>query len=115
MGLSGEGQLLPNYRADVHGGGPLGEEIEVGVVHRVRIGAEHRGIHRHVHLVEHLDQAAAALAADHAMEIAPPEILALTGGLQLTTHYHWSYQVEPQPLEGRIVGWSSPSVRTGPR
>jgi hypothetical protein len=104
MGMGGEGQLFPNHRTDVHGGGPIGKKIEVGVVHRVRIGAEDRSTHRHVNLAEHLGQAAAALAADHTMEITPPEVLALTGGLKLTLHYHRSRQVQPQPVEGRIVG-----------
>ena len=108
MGLSGEGQLLSNHRTDVHGRGPVGEKVEVGVVHRVRIGAEHRGIHRHVHLVEHLRQAAATLAANYAVEITSPEVFALVGGLKLTMHYHWPHQVEPQPLEGRIVGLQLP-------
>ena len=104
MGLSGEGQLFSNHRTDVHGRGPIGEEIEVGVVHRVRIGAEHRGVHRHVNLVEHLGQAAATLAAHYAVEITPPEVFTFTGGLKLAVDHHRSHQVEPQTLEGRIVG-----------
>ena len=108
VGLGGEGQLLPHHLADVHGRRPIGERIEVGIVYRVRIGAEDRGIHRDVHLVEHLGQATAALAAHYAVEITPPEVLAFAGGLQLTTHHHRSYQIEPQAFERQIVGRKLP-------
>ena len=108
MGLGGEGQLLSDHRTDIHRRGPLGERIEVGVVHRVGVGAEHRGIHRHVHLVEHLGQAAAALAANHAVKITSPEVFVFASGLKLAMYDHRPHQIEPQALEGRIVGLELP-------
>ena len=45
------------------------------------------------------------------MEVAAPEVLALTGGLELAVHHHRSHQLEPQALEGRIVG---PELALGP-
>ena len=45
-----------------------------------------------------------ALAAHHPVEVAPPEVFALTGGLKLPVHHHRSHQIEPQALEDRIVG-----------
>jgi hypothetical protein len=103
VGLGREGKLLAHDKPHIHGGRAIGEEIEIGVVHRVGIGAEHGRVHRHVHLVEHLRQAAAALAADHAVEIASPQVFSYTGGLKLPMYHHRSHQIEPQALEGRIV------------
>ena len=104
MGLACEGELLPHHQPYVHGGGPIGEEIEIGVIHRLRIGAEHGGIYRHVHLVQHFGQTAAALAADPTVESAPPQVLAFAGSLKLAVYHHGTHQVEPQSVEGRIVG-----------
>ena len=104
VGLGGEGQLLAHHRPHVHGRRAVGQEIEIGVVHRVGIGAEHGGIHRHIHLVEHFSQAATTLTPDHAVEIAAPEVFAFRGSLQLPVNHHRSHQIESQTLEGRIVG-----------
>ena len=38
------------------------------------------------------------------MKITSPEVLAFTSGLQLPMDDDRSYQLEPQALEGRIVG-----------
>ena len=51
-----------------------------------------------------LGEATPALAAHDAVKIAPPEVFTIAGGLQLPLHRHRSDQVEPQSLEGRILG-----------
>ena len=102
--MSGESHFLPHDHSHIHGGRAVGQEVEVGVVHRVGIRAEHSGIHRHVHLVEHFGQASAARATNDPVEIASPEVFAVTGDLQLPVHRNRSHQLEPQALESRIVG-----------
>jgi len=103
VGLGSEGELLAHDQPYIHGGRAVGQQVEVGVVHRVGIGAEHGRVYRHVHFVEHLDEAAAALTAHHAVEISSPQVFALSGGLKLPVHHHRSHQLETQALESRIV------------
>ena len=82
--------------------------IEIGIVGRVGIGGEHRRGHLDVHLVQHLGQAAAALAPHHPMHAAAPEVLAVARGLQLAVDRHRAGEAQVQPLERRIVGIEPP-------
>jgi hypothetical protein len=101
---TGEGQLLSDYGSDIHRVGPLGKWIEIRIVGRLGIGAEHGGVHVHIHIVEHLREAPPALAVDDGVNVPTPEVLAVTSGLQLAIHLHRPCQVEVQPLERRIAG-----------
>ena len=42
--------------------------------------------------------------SEDAVDLPPPEVFAVAGGLQLPLDLHRSRQVEPQSLEGGIVG-----------
>lgn len=102
--MCGEREFLAHHCSQVHRRGPLGQRIEIGVVGSFRVGAEHRGVHLHVHFIDHLGETAPALAPNDAVEIASPEVLSIAGRLQLALHRHRTYQVQPQPFEGRILG-----------
>ena len=101
--MRGERELLAHHRSHVHRRGPLGQRIEIRIVDCRRVGAEHRGVHRDVHFVDYLDEAAPALAPNDAVKIASPEVLPVAGGLQLTLHCHRTHQVQSQPFERRIL------------
>ena len=101
--MGGERELLAHDRAQIHRRGPLGQRIEIRIADGLRVGAEHRGVHRDVHFVDHLDEAAPALASNDAVEIASPEVLAIAGGLQLALHRHRTHQIQSQPFERRIL------------
>ncbi len=100
--MRGECELLAHHRAHVHRRGPLGQWIEIRIVGGFRVIAEHRGVHRDVHFVNHLGEAAPALAPNDAVKIASPEVLAIAGSLQLALHRHRTHQVQSQPFERRI-------------
>ena len=101
--MRGERELLAHHRSHVHRRSPLGQRIEIRIVDGLGVGAEHRGVHRDVHFVDHLDEAAPALAPNDAVKIASPEVLAIAGGLQLTLHRHRTHQIQSQPFESRIL------------
>jgi hypothetical protein len=101
--VGGEGQLLAHDRSHVHRRGPLGQWIEIRIVGGLRVGAEDRGVHRNVHFVDHLGEAAPALAANDAVNIASPEVLAIASGLELALDPHRTHQVQSQPFKRRIL------------
>src|SRR6185312_10306371 len=74
------------------------------IVRRLGIGTEHGGVDLDVHVVQHVSEAAAAFASDESVDLPPPEVFAVAGGLQLPLHLHRSRQIEPQSLEGGIIG-----------
>jgi hypothetical protein len=104
VGLCREGKFLPNHRSDVHRGGPLRQRVEIRIVGGVGIGGENRRVYFDVHFIDHFGETAPALAANHAVEVAAPEILPVPGCLELAVHRHRTDQIEPQPFEGRILG-----------
>ena len=101
--MRGECELLAHHRSHIHRRGPLGQRIEIRIVGGFRIVAEHRRVHGDVHLVDHLGEAAPALASNDAVKIASPEVLPLAGGLQLAVHCHRPHQVQSQPFERWIL------------
>ena len=101
--MRGECEFLTHHRSHVHRRGPLSQWIEIRILGGLRIGAEHRGVHRDVQLVDHLDEAAPALAPYDAVKIASPEVLSIAGGLQLALHGHRTHQIQSQPFERRIL------------
>jgi len=101
--MGGERQLLAYHRAQVHRRAPLRQRIEIRIVGGLGVVTEDRGVHRDVHLVDDLGEAAPALASNDAVKIASPEVLPIAGGLQLPLHRHRTHQVQPQPLERRIL------------
>lgn len=108
IGVCGERQLLAHDLGDVHAGGTVGQRIEIGIVGGVRVGGEHRGVDVDIHIVQHIREAPAALAAHDSVHVAPPKVLAVPGGLELSRHVNRLGESEPQPLERRIVGWEPP-------
>jgi len=103
-GGDGKRQLLPRYVPDVYMRGAFKQRIEVGIVRGFGIGAEDRGIHVDVNVGADLGQAAPALALHDSVKAAPPEVLAMAGGLQLSRHRHRADQIQVQPIERGIVG-----------
>ena len=101
--MCGERQLLAHHRSHVHRRGPLGQRVEIRIVGGFRVGAEHRGVNLDFHFVDHRGETAPALASNHAVEIASPEVLSIAGGLQLALHRHRTDQVQSQPFERRIL------------
>lgn len=101
---SGESQLFPYHRPEVHRTGPFGKRIEIRIVRRLGIGAEHDGVDLEVQLVQDLGETAAAFASDGSVNVPPPEVFAFAGGLQLPLYLHRPRQVELQPREGGITG-----------
>jgi hypothetical protein len=78
---SSEGKLLPHHVPDVDMRGPLQQRIEVGMVSRLGIAAEDRGVDIDVHVGPDLGETPAALALHHPAYGAAPEILSLAGFL----------------------------------
>jgi hypothetical protein len=101
--MRGECELFTHHRSHIHRRGPLSQWVEIRIVGGFRVGAEHRGIHRDVHFVDHRGEAAPALASHNAVKIASPEVLTIAGGLQLALHRHWTHQIQSQPFECRIL------------
>ncbi len=97
-------QLLPHHIGEIHRLRPLGEGVIIGIVGRVGIGGKDRRVHIHIDLAQHLGQASAAVTPHHSMDVPAPEVLPISGGLQLPPHSHWSDQREVQSGERRIVG-----------
>ena len=95
--------------------GPLGQGIEIGIVGRLGIGAEDRGIHVDVHLVQHLGETAAALAPHDAVQLPPPQVFPGAGGLQLPRDRHRPARSSPSLRRPDRRAGALPPVRTGPR
>jgi hypothetical protein len=80
---NGQGKLLSHHIPDVDMRGTLQQRVEVGMVSRLGIAAEDRGVDFDVHVGPDLGETAAALAFHYSMHRTPPEILPLPGFLQL--------------------------------
>jgi len=98
-----EGQFLPHHIGEIDGLRLLRERIVIGIVSRVGISGEDGRVHVDIDLVQHLGQAAAAVTPHHRMDVAPPEVLAFSRGLQPPPHCYRSNQREVQAGERRIV------------
>ena len=85
-------------------GGALQQRIEIRIVRRFGIGAEDGGIHIDVHFGADVGKAATALALHLALELPPPQVLALVCRLKLPCYGNRADQVQIQALERGIVG-----------
>jgi hypothetical protein len=104
VALHRQRQLLPHHISEIYRLGPLGQGVGIGIVGSVRIGGEDRRVDVDIDLAQHLGQAPAAITSDHGMNMPAPEVLPVSGGLQLPPHSHRSDQREVQSGKRRIVG-----------
>ena len=104
IGLGRESELLAHHFSDVDGERALGQRIESGIVDRVRVAGEHGGVHVDVHVVQYFGETATALTANHPVDVAAPQILAVTGGLQLSLYRHRAFEPKSQPIERGVPG-----------
>jgi hypothetical protein len=100
---SSQGHFLPHHVTDVDVRGPLQQRIEVGIVACLGVTAEHRGININVYYGLHLGEAAPAFPFQDTVDLAPPEIFALAGLLELSGDRHRTDQIQIQPFKRRIV------------
>jgi hypothetical protein len=99
-----QGQLLPDYIGEIDGLRLLRQGVVIGIVSRIGISGEDRRIHVDVYLTQHLGEAPAAFTPYDRVDVAAPEVLPFSRGLQLPPHSHRSHQREVQAGECRIVG-----------
>ena len=103
-GWSREDQLLSDHVPHIDVRCPFQQRVEVRIVRGLRIGAEDRSVYLDINVGTYIGQASPALALHGTLDPAPPEILSCPGGMQLTSYRNRTYQIEVQPVEGRIVG-----------
>jgi hypothetical protein len=99
-----ERQLLPDHGAYVYAGRSGWQRVEVGIVNRFGIAGEDGRVHINVDFLEDLSEATATLAPHHAVDASTPEVFSLPRRLELSANRHVPEEVEPQPLESRVVG-----------
>ena len=98
-----ERKLLPYDVPDIDVRRPLQQRVEVGIIGRVGVGAEHRRIDIDIDGGPHVSQAAAALPVHGSVHMPAPEILSRPSRLQLPRHRHRPSQVQIQSFECGIV------------
>ena len=99
VALAGQRYLLANDVTHLHRGGPLGQGIEVGVVGRLGVGREDRGIHLDLDRLADFREAPAALAPHDAVDVTPPQVLAIARSLELAGDVYRPVEAERQPFE----------------
>jgi hypothetical protein len=103
-GGSRKRQLLSYHIPHIDVRGPFQQGVEVGIVGRFRIGAEHGCIDVDVDLGPYISQAPPAFALHGSVDVPAPEILPFARGLQLPCHGDRAYQIQVQPFKGGVVG-----------
>jgi hypothetical protein len=99
----GERHLFPDDVPNIDVRRPFQKRVEIGVVSRLGIRAEHRGVDLDVDIGPYSRQAAPAFSLQRSVDMAPPEILSGAGCLQLPGHRHRPAQIEIQSFKGGIV------------
>jgi hypothetical protein len=96
-------QLFPHDGCNVDARRPGRQWVEVGIVRSIGVTRENCCRNVDVHLLEHLGEAAAALATDDRMDAPSPEVFPLAGRLKLPIDQDITNHVEVESLEGRIA------------
>ena len=104
VGRNGERELFANDGTDIDTRRPGRQGVELGVVGGLGVARKDRSADFDVHLLEHLGQASAALAAHNPVHGAAPEVLIPARSLKLTGNGNAANQSKPESVEGRIVG-----------
>ncbi len=100
---AGQGQLFAHHIGNIHRPRPLRQWVRLGIVRGIGIAAKDGRWYVYIELGDNLGQASAAGGAEHPLQTAPPEILAIAGSLQLTLDPDRPHQIQPQILERRMV------------
>ena len=103
-GWSSQGQLLSHDVPHIDVRCPFQQRVEVGIICRIGIGAEHGCVDVNVDIGPYISQAPPALALHGSVDVPAPEILPCPGGLQLPRYRNRAHQIEVQPLKGGVVG-----------
>jgi hypothetical protein len=106
-----QNQLLPHYVPDIDMRGALQQRVEIGIVSRLRVAAEHRRVNIDIHFRPHLGQTAATFAFYLGVDGAAPEIFSFAGFLQLSVYRYRTNQIQIETFKRRIV-W--PELPNGP-
>jgi hypothetical protein len=99
-----QGELLSDHIADVHMGRAGEQRIEVRIIRRLGVAAEHGRIHIDVYLGADIGQATPAFSLHDRLYGSPPEVLTIAGCLKLAFDRHRAHQVQIQAFKCGVVG-----------